>query len=85
MYKIIYTIQAAKALLKMPRNTADLIREKIGPITIDPIASIPNSINLQGRQGYCLRVGDWRVIYEINNDQAAIIVLKITPRGEESQ
>ena len=82
MYKIFYTTQAAKALLKMPRNTANLIREKLEQVAIDPFASIPNAKKLQGRPGYRLRVGDWRVIYEINKDEIVVVVLKIAPRGE---
>ncbi|MFA5873471.1 MAG: type II toxin-antitoxin system RelE/ParE family toxin [Anaerolineales bacterium] len=82
MYKITYTTQAAKSLLKMPRNTANLIREKLGQIANDPFASIPNSKKLQGRPGYRLRVGEWRVIYEINKNEVMIIVMKIAPRGE---
>jgi mRNA interferase RelE/StbE len=82
VYKITYTTQAAKSLLKMPRNTANLIREKLTQIANDPFVSIPNAKKLQGRPGYRLRVGDWRVIYEINKDQIMIIVMKIAPRGE---
>jgi len=82
VYKITYTTQAAKSLLKMPRNTANLIREKLGQIANDPFASIPNSKKLQGRPGYRLRVGEWRVIYEINKNEVMIIVMKIAPRGE---
>lgn len=82
MYKITYTTQAAKSLLRMPRYTANLIREKLTQIANDPFAAIPNAKKLQGRQGYRLRVGDWRLIYEINKDQIVIIVLKIAPRGE---
>jgi mRNA interferase RelE/StbE len=82
VYKIIFSTQAAKSLLRMPRNTANLIREKLEQVAVDPFASIPNARKLQGRPGYRLRVGDWRVIYEINKDQVVIIVLKIAPRGE---
>ncbi|MEW5828965.1 MAG: type II toxin-antitoxin system RelE/ParE family toxin [Chloroflexota bacterium] len=82
MYKVIFTAQAAKTLLKMPRNTAQAIREKLDQVAADPFASIPNAKKLQGRPGYRLRVGDWRVIYEINRDEVVIIVLKIAPRGE---
>ncbi len=82
MYKITFTNQASKALLKMPRNTAQLIREKLDQIAIDPFASIPNAKKLLGRPGYRLRIGDWRVIYEINKDEISIIVMKIAPRGE---
>ncbi|GAB4407200.1 MAG: type II toxin-antitoxin system RelE/ParE family toxin [Anaerolineales bacterium] len=82
MYKITFTTQASKALLKMPRNTAQLIREKLNQLASDPFAAIPNAKKLQGRSGYRLRIGDWRVIYEINNDEITIIVMKIAPRGE---
>ena len=82
MYKITYTTQAAKSLLKMPRDVAKRIREKIEQVAEDPFASIPNAKKLQGRSGYRLRVGDWRVIYEIKSEEIVIIVLKIAPRGE---
>lgn len=82
MYKITFTTQAAKALLKMPRNTAQLFREKLNQVAADPFASIPNAKKLQGRAGYRLRVGDWRVIYEINKEEITVVVLKIAPRGE---
>jgi mRNA interferase RelE/StbE len=82
VYKITYATQAAKPLLKMPRDEAKRIREKIEQVAEDPFASIPNAKKLQGRPGYRLRVSDWRVIYEINTEEIAIIVLKIAPRGE---
>lgn len=66
----------------MPRSTAQLIREKLNQVASDPFASIPNAKKLQGRPGYRLRIGDWRVIYEINKDEITIIVMKIAPRGE---
>lgn len=81
MYKITYTTQAAKSLLKMPRNTANTIREKLWQIANDPSAPIPNAKKLQGRPGYRLRVGDWRVIYEVNKDEVVIIVMKIAPEA----
>ena len=82
VYKIVFTSQAAKSLQKMPRNTANLVREKLGQIANDPYTPIPNATKLQGRSGYRLRVGDWRVIYEIDKTEVVIIVLKIAPRGE---
>lgn len=66
----------------MPRNTASLIREKLEQIAVDPFSSIPNSKKLQGRDGYRLRVGDWRIIYEVHKKEVVIIVLKVAPRGE---
>lgn len=82
MYKIVFTKEAAKALQKIPRNVARLIREKLETLAADPYADHPNNKKLQGREGYRLRIGDWRVIYEIQNDQLVILVLRVAPRGE---
>ncbi len=81
MYHILFTKQADKALRKMPRNTAQLIRGKLDQLAEDPFARNPNVTRLQGRLGYRLRVGNWRVIYELEEDQLIILVLRIAPRG----
>ncbi|MDL1911893.1 type II toxin-antitoxin system RelE/ParE family toxin [Chloroflexi bacterium CFX6] len=82
MYKISYAREAEKSLLRIPRKTAKLIREKLDAIAADPFANHPNAKKLQGREGFRLRVGDWRVVYRIQNEQLMIIVLKIASRGE---
>ena len=82
MYKIIFKKEAAKSLNKLPRNVAKTIYEKIRVIAENPYAEHPNAKKLQGRDAYRLRVGDWRVIYEIQNEQLVILVLKVAPRGE---
>ncbi len=63
----------------MPANTARLIRDKIDQYALNPASLAPNVVKLQGRDGYRLRVGDWRVIF--NDDGAVLAVLKIAPRG----
>jgi mRNA interferase RelE/StbE len=82
VYYIYYSKEATKSLLRMPRNTAKLIREKLEMIAADPYADHPNAKKLQGREGYRLRVGDWRIIYKIQSEQLMIMVLKVASRGE---
>ena len=82
MYKLAYAKQAVRALRKMPSNTASLIREKLTLLAENPFGAHSNAKKLQGRSAYRLRVGDWRVIYEINNEELHIFVIKIAPRGE---
>ena len=82
MYEISYAKEAEKSLLRIPRNTAKLIREKLEVIAVNPFADHPNAKKLQGREGYRLRVGGWRIIYKIQNEQLIIVVLKIASRGE---
>jgi mRNA interferase RelE/StbE len=82
VYKIVFKKEAAKSLSKLPRNVAKTIRQKLEAIAANPYAENSNAKKLQGREGYRLRVGDWRVLYEIQNDQLVILVLKVAPRGE---
>lgn len=58
------------------------IRQKLEQLSLDPYAPNPNAKKLQNRPGYRLRIGNWRVIYEIQNDELVILVLKIAQRGE---
>ncbi|WP_330950864.1 type II toxin-antitoxin system RelE family toxin [Burkholderia thailandensis] len=36
---------------------------------------------MAGQPGYRLRVGDWRVLYEIEDGRVVIVVLAVKPRG----
>ena len=82
MYNIVFTKQAAKTLQRIPYDVTGLIREKLDEIANDPFASHPNTTKLQGRPGYRLRIGDWRIIYEVQKVELMIIVLKIARRDE---
>jgi mRNA interferase RelE/StbE len=79
VWQIAYTKSALKALRKMPRNFADTIRNKIAALAVDPYAPNNNATKLQGRDGYRLRVGDWRVLYELDDNK--VVVLDVKPRG----
>jgi mRNA interferase RelE/StbE len=79
MKSIGYSKAAIRALRRMPRNVADLIRSKIEAYAEDPVSQAHNVKALKGREGIRLRVGDWRVIMD---DQGNVLaVLDIGPRG----
>lgn len=80
MYTIQFTRQAIKALRKMSAHEAAFIRSKIRELAVNPFA-VPNVKNLVERPGYRLRIGDWRVIFEVAQDELVISILKIAQRG----
>ncbi len=82
MYRVLFLKEAQRSLLSLPRPLAVRIREKLAVVAEDPFANHNNVTKLQNRPGYRLRVGDWRVIYEIRGDELVIMVVKIAPRGE---
>jgi len=78
MKPITFTRSAAKALRRMPANTAARIVAKVEEYAADPASQANNVKALKGRDGVRLRVGDWRVIME---DGIVLQVLEIGPRG----
>ena len=81
MYKVQYRASAAKMLRRMPRNVAKTVVRKIDQLAVSPYAPNNNVTRLKGEEGYRLRVGDWRVLYEIHDDVLVIEIIKIGSRG----
>ena len=82
MYQVVTTKSFAKALVKLPLNWQKRIVAKIKDVAVDPHAPNNNLTKLQGRDGYRLRVGDWRVIYELQDERLVMLVLDVGPRGD---
>jgi mRNA interferase RelE/StbE len=74
-----YSKAAIKALSAMPANTARRIMAKVEQYAADPASLANNVKKLQGRDGYRLRIGDWRVIFD--HDGVVLDGLQIGPRG----
>ena len=82
MYKVKYHKDALKELRKMPRNTSKAITGKIQLLANDPAKLANNIKKLTDHPGYRLRVGNWRIIYTIHNEELMIHVIRIKPRGK---
>ncbi len=66
----------------IPKNYSDLIRKKLLTLAENPYNINNNIKRLKTKEEtYRLRVGDYRVIYEIINDLLIIEIIKIKPRG----
>jgi mRNA interferase RelE/StbE len=81
MYSVVTTKSFDKALAKLPANWQKRIVAKIKEIAVNPYAPNNNLTKLQGRDGYRLRVGDWRILYELHDDRLVMLVLEVGPRG----
>ena len=79
MKDIAYSRTALKALTRMPRNTAQRIRDKIRAFADNPSSQANNVTRLKGDDGLVrLRVGDWRVVMR---DESVLQVLTVAGRG----
>ena len=82
MYSIRFNKQATKFLAKQSKDIQDKILAQTEALTHNPM---PNGVKkLQGNNSdmFRIRIGNYRVIYEINNNELIILVLKIGHRQD---
>lgn len=79
-YKISILRRAQKQLAKIPANDYKKVKNAILDLAQDPRP--PGSKKLKGRSAWRIRQGDFRVIYEIKDEQLIIIVFNIGNRRD---
>lgn len=72
-YIIIYSDKAYRQFKKLERNVQERIKAALERVRIRPEVYVSK---LVGDPGYKLRVGDYRVIMDIDNKNLIILVLK---------
>lgn len=78
MYKILIKKRAKKFIDKLPQNEKKRIVEALEGLPLNgDIKKMQNHERI-----YRLRVGDYRIIYEVDNGELVIIVIDAGNRGE---
>ena len=81
-YKIFYSRTAEKYLSRLTPSKSSGILKRITYIAEDPFREDNNIVKLTGtKSSYRLRVGDIRVIYELDLKSKTLFIVKIAPRG----
>ena len=78
MYNIEFDKKAVDFFKKLDKSLQNRIGKKIELLKNNPLLGIPLVGNLSGF--YKLRVGDYRVIYKIKNEQLIILILDVGHR-----
>ena len=79
-WKIIIHRKAEKTLKRLRGEMLERLRQSIGALAEEPR---PNGYRkMTGYENlYRIRVGDWRIIYAIEDDQLIVLILEIAPRS----
>ncbi|HLC72113.1 MAG TPA: type II toxin-antitoxin system RelE/ParE family toxin [Candidatus Nanoarchaeia archaeon] len=77
MFELQYTDKALKQLEKLDKNMQDRILHTLERIRIRPTTYVKK---LVGNPYFRLRVGDYRIIVSIKNDQMIIMVVEVGHR-----
>jgi len=80
-YSIIVTNPARKQLLKLPTGVQKRIQE-----AIDVLEVTPRPYGIESIKGlsdtYRIRVGDYRIIYAIHDEELLILIIRVAHRRE---
>ena len=80
-YTVKFKKSAAKALSKLPRSAQKRIADKINGLEKE--LPSPETTKMKGNNPFHkVRVGDYRIIYEIQNDILVILIVKIGNRKD---
>ena len=77
-YSVYIEAKADKQLGKLPQDVQDRIDEVIDGLADKP--KPPGSRKLQGREGYRLRMGDYRVLYAVDEEGMTVTVTRVGHR-----
>ncbi len=74
MYQILIEKKAERSLSKIPQKYKEKIILRIKELAKDPFARHLDVKKLQGRDGYRMRIGDYRVLYKVDKEKIIIYV-----------
>ena len=81
MYELRISQKALKALKKAPPEIASRIRERLNELAENPFKA-PNVKKLTKHPGFRLRVGDWRILFMVEERILIVQVIMIGHRKD---
>jgi mRNA interferase RelE/StbE len=79
-YRLFLLPRAQKELARLPTETYERLRAAIRSLAEEPRP--PGCRKLSGREGWLIRVGDFRVIFEIEDTLKTVTVLHVGHRRD---
>jgi mRNA interferase RelE/StbE len=79
-YNIVILRRAQRELVQLPSDSYARVRDAVRALSTTPRPV--GSRKLTGREGWRLRVGDYRIVYEIDDDTRMVRVIHIGHRRD---
>ena len=78
MYSIEFRASAARQFRKLPEQVQRRLRQKIDLLATNPR---PHGYEpLEGEPGYRVKVGDYRIVYDIQDQMLMVLILRVAHR-----
>lgn len=79
-YTVLILRRAQKEVAKLPNEAYERVRDSINALAQEPRP--PGCLKLTGREGWRIRVGQYRVIYEVDDTQRIVTVFHVGHRRD---
>lgn len=80
MYRLEVSHAAHRQVRKLPAKTQERINQAIARLAKEPRPS--GTKKLTGREGYRIRTGDYRILYQIDDNSKVVIIYRVMARGD---
>jgi mRNA interferase RelE/StbE len=80
MYRVRILPRALKDIAALPKEYARLVSQHIDRLVQDPRP--PDSKKLRGTKGHSLRVGTYRILYDIDDETHTVTIYRVKHRRE---
>jgi mRNA interferase RelE/StbE len=79
-YQLNYESAAVKAIERLSRPMQQRVLKRLESLAENPRG--PGTLKLTGQDAYRARVGDYRIIYTIQDDRLIVLVIDVGHRGD---
>ena len=79
-YDVFTTRKVEKAIARLPEDAYQRMNDAIDALADDPRP--PGCEKLSGREGYRIRVSEWRAIYRVDDRQQRVDVIRVAHRRD---
>ena len=79
-YSVFILPRAQRELSSLPQTAYEKVKLAIGQLAETPRPQ--GCLKLRGREGWRIRVGDYRIIYDVEDDKRKVVVLQIGHRRD---
>jgi mRNA interferase RelE/StbE len=80
VYRLEVSHAAHRQIIKLPASTQDRVNHAIALLAENP--RHPGYKKLTEREGFRVRVGDYRILYQIDDSAKLVIVYRVMARGD---
>ena len=80
MYTVLFTRRAQRELAVLPKEAYGRVKAAIAALAMNPRP--PGCLKLSGVEGWRIREGDYRVLYEIDDPARTVTVVHIGHRRD---